>query len=109
MKKGKKIISEYSLKDGEYFIDWLRTKENFISYRKGDDIKEYERKTYLLYIHARVCPIDLKKADCYIVSNKLDTFSYKFGTHSGSTYKGFNIPMNEYIYDIGLIKYIVEQ
>jgi len=109
MKKGKKIISEHSLKYGKYFIDWLRTKENFISYKNGDDIKEYERKTYLLYFYARVCPIDLKRADCYIVSNKLDTFSYKFGMHGGQTYKGFNIPMNEYIYDIGLMKHIVDQ
>jgi len=83
-------------------IDWLKDKQNYVSYNlETDDAFQFENELAKMYSAARVHHHDLEKSKCYTIEHINSIVQYKthHTTHYRYNFKNFNLPIVENILD----------
>lgn len=93
-------------------IDWLKNKINYVYHLQNDKFniidseeKNFRNRLGLLLNASRVHRDDLEASSCYIIEsiNSNININYKNKDRRNYTYNNFNMPINEYIFDLMLM------
>lgn len=93
---------------------WLKTKKNYIYYKKDEQDNNFSKQLAELLLASRISINDLETAPFYLLTttvqeNETSTLSqYNYSLHNKHKFNNYNVFANEYIYDMSLISAIIK-